>query len=331
MWNVKSARSSKTLSQFPAATSAPNTATPNAMQRTHAALNAGAPQPMSAATAPDGPVPLRRTVSALGLPSATVTLSGIPVGDFAPIPVPLSRQTNQISTSSATAPWASSFESLCSENGGVDWFGPACAILALAETLCELPESERLATSVARTEVNTRGELRLATKGTVDESPKAAPPIDEGSLVKDLIRQLVTAAGLGPERKKNPTSARPPAKGDLVDASAQVQRPAPEWLKALASGGDHPKTIAEFAMWLGLQLELPRAEQAEQIRLWVRHRRRQAQSREGMMMDQLGSALTCLSASPQVSKPSKGPSGWVWLSIATIALGIGLAAFFLLR
>lgn len=332
MWNVKSARGSKTLSQFPAAKLAPMNHAPmnHAPAGQSSTSRNNVTQQMSAATSPDGPVPLRRTASALGLPSATVTLSGIPVGDFAPIPVPLSRQTNQVSHSSAAAPWAKSFESLCAGNSGVEWLGPSCAVFCLAEMLCELPESYRLTTSVALTEVNTRGELQLVADPVVEDGAHATGLRDEGALVKELVRHLVTAAGLHPDQQQKNTTLEP-SERDRWDASPQVPRPVPEWLKGLATGGEHPKTVAEFAMWLGLQLELPRSEQTEQIRLWVRHRRRQAQSREGMMMEQLGGALTCLSASPQVSKPSKGPSGWVWLSISMIVLGIGAAAFFLLR
>jgi hypothetical protein len=194
------------------------------------------------------------------------------------------------------------------------WVGAACTLFALAETLCELPESERLTVSISESEVNARGELILVHRAT--SSPEAAA-YTEATVVEELVQRLLRATA---DDTSGATSE------DQAATSAL-----PDWLRQLHSGEHRPASIAEFAMWLGVQLNLPRSQQADEIRQWVRKRRRMAQTHEGMLMRQLGGALACLSTSPQVTKPTQRQNAWMWLSALVIVLGVGVAAHFLLR
>ncbi len=300
MWNVSSLRGSKTLSQFPAATSNP--------------------------TGPGTAVPLRnRVTGAPKLASSTLTLNGIIPGDISPNNVSSLRQTGATSTNGM--PWATTVQSLCSDNPVDEWLGAACMVFALAEMLCEIPELERLTTSIVKTEVNTRGELILVGPPFGDlQGPKESART-EAMLVDELVDCLVAATRGSVNRD---ASTRVAEEGS-VGTNPSSKDGLPVWLTGLPTGADRPTRVAEFAMWLGLQLNLPRSQQADEIRLWVRRRRRLAQSQEGVLMHELGGALTCLSSSPLIQRTSDRPSGWVWLSVLTIVLGVGVAAHFLLR
>jgi hypothetical protein len=301
MWNVSSLRGSKTLSQFPAASSNP--------------------------TGPGTAIPLKnRVASAPKLASSTLTLNGIIPGDISPKNLSSLRQTG--ATSANGMPWATTVPSLCSDNPVDEWLGAACMVFALAEMLCEIPELERLTTSIVKTEVNTRGELILARQPFGELQGPGESARTEAMLVEELVDCLVAATKASVNRD---ASARVAGDERSVGPNPSSNDGLPVWLNGLPTGADRPTRVAEFAMWLGLQLSLPRSQQADEIRLWVRRRRRLAQSQEGVMMHQLGGVLTCLSSSPLIHKASDRPSGWVWLSVLTIVLGVGLAAHFLLR
>jgi hypothetical protein len=201
-------------------------------------------------------------------------------------------------------------------------------VFALAEMLCELPELERLTTSIVKTEVNARGELILAQPPFGDLQRPSESARTEAMLVDELIDCLVAATRGSVNRD---ASALLAADERSIGIRPTSDDELPVWLTGLPAGADRPTRVAEFAMWLGLQLSLPRSQQTDEIRLWVRRRRRLAQSQEGVMMHQLGGVLTCLSSSPLIHRTSDRPSGWVWLSVLTIVLGVGVAAHFLLR
>lgn len=344
MWNVTNFRGTKTLSQFPAVTVSPVTSAtaPAAVRKIDGESGetntTGTSSPETAAKGPCEPPALTGKLGAVGpelrelattagrritFPSATVTLSGVVPSTVIPdgaVPANVPRQGAPFTASISPAltgsdtPSALPLRFLSEGNPPNLWLGAACALFALAETLCELPEAERLTVSISESEVNARGELILVYHKT-SASDTAAPT--ESSVVEELVHRLLRATL---------DDASTTALDDKAAAS-----PIPDWLRQLHAGEHRPASIPEFAMWLGVQLNLPRSQQAEEIRQWVRKRRRMAQTHEGMLMRQLGGALACLSSSPQVTKPTQRQIGWVWLSALVIVLGVGVAAHLLLR
>lgn len=350
MWNVTNLRGTKTLSQFPAVTVSPVTSAcaPAAVRKPdgNSSESSAVPPNSAEATAKGGCTPpaltgklgpvgpeLRELATAAGrrinFPSATVTLSGVVPGGVISNPngalpanltspnvprrdVPFASSINL--SLGPEAPSTLPLRFLFEGNPPSLWLGAACALFALSETLCELPEPERLTVSIGESEVNGRGELSLGYHKPPTTND-AAPT--EASVVEELVQRLVRATL---------DDASPTTHGDRAATS-----PIPDWLRQLHAGEHRPASIPEFAMWLGVQINLPRSQQTEEIRQWVRRRRRMAQTHEGMLMRQLGGALACLSTSPQVTRPTQKQNGWVWLSALVIVLGVGVAAQLLLR
>lgn len=314
MWNVSNLRGSKTLSQFPAATSKPAT--------------------------PAEAIPLRNPVGGVPkLASSTMTLTGIVPsnivssnlvpGNITPDNVALLHQTRAASANGT--PWATTVQSLCLDNPSDEWLGAACMVFALAEMLCELPEQERLAASITKTEINTHGELALAQTATGGPPAGGESTRTEATLVRELMNCLVAGTN-GSVSRGTADELTPDERAPALDTNGHLPgRELPVWLQGLPAGAALPTRVAEFAMWLGLQLNLPRPQQTEEIRLWVRRRRRLAQSQEGVLMHQLGGALTCLSSSAVVNGAPPRSNGWVWLSVLTIVLGVALVSHLLLR
>lgn len=220
--------------------------------------------------------------------------------------------------------WSHFVRALCHANPIGEARGAACAVWALAETLRDLPNSERSAGAIALAEVNTRGEVTLG-GGTRHVNARL---IAEPELVSELVSWL-RAAAKGVEDPLGEEEFAPASHA----SSAHLEASSLDWSTQLVEGLErHPfETLDDLCNWLEENLGVLREHQAEQIGRWARQHRRLAQSREGRLVEELGVALKRLSLGPQASSPSRfGIKIWL-ASLALLLTTVGVVSRLLLR